>query len=35
LVGIGGDNIYTNKKVPAEVEASPVDKNDSVLLPAE
>ena len=33
LAGIAGDNIFTNKK--GQIEASPTDKNDSVLLPAE
>ncbi len=36
LVGISGDNIYINKKNDSSaVEASPVDRNDAVLLPAE
>ncbi|HEX8523637.1 MAG TPA: prepilin-type N-terminal cleavage/methylation domain-containing protein [Tepidisphaeraceae bacterium] len=33
LVGIGGDNIYMNKG--GAVEASPVDKEDAVLLPVD
>ena len=35
LCGANGDNIYINKKTPSEIEGSPVDKDDSVLLPAD
>jgi prepilin-type N-terminal cleavage/methylation domain-containing protein/prepilin-type processing-associated H-X9-DG protein len=33
LVGVSGDNIYTNHM--SQIEASPLTKDDSVLLPAE
>ena len=35
LSEVSQDNIYTNKKTPSEIEGSPVDKDDSVLLPAD
>jgi prepilin-type N-terminal cleavage/methylation domain-containing protein/prepilin-type processing-associated H-X9-DG protein len=35
FAGVRDDNIFTNKAVPQQIEASPVDKDDSVLLPVD